>query len=42
MTERHGMPALEGNDRTAVLDYLEATFGPRASPRGRQNPFQNR
>ena len=42
MTQRHGMPKLEGNDRTAVLDYLETAFPPRASPRGWQNPFQNR
>jgi hypothetical protein len=40
MTERHKMPPLEGNDRNVVLDYLEASFPPRASPRGFQNPFQ--
>jgi len=42
MTQRHGMPKLEGNDRIIVLDYLEAAFPPRASPRGWQNPFQTR
>jgi len=42
MTQRHGMPKLEGNERTAVVDYLETVFPPRAAPRGWQNPFQNR
>jgi mono/diheme cytochrome c family protein len=43
MVERHGMPALEGNDRKLVLDYLETAFPPRArSPGGWQNPFLNR
>ena len=40
MTQRHNMPRLEGNDRKIVLDYLEASFPPRTSPRGFQNPFQ--
>jgi hypothetical protein len=39
MTEKQGMPALEGNDRKTVLDYLEATLPPRAPARGRANPF---
>ena len=42
MTSRHNMPVIEGDDRKNVLDYLEATFPPRA-PAGRggwQNPFQ--
>lgn len=39
MSERHGMPVLEGNDRKVVLDYLEATFPPRTRPGGWQNPF---
>ena len=40
MTRRHNMPALEGRERETVLDYLEATFPPRAAPRGGwQNPF---
>ncbi len=34
------MPALDGNQRKIVLDYLEATYPPRTSPRGWQNPFQ--
>ncbi len=43
MTQRHNMPALDGDqDRKIVLDYLEATFPPRNTPRGWQNPFQNR
>jgi hypothetical protein len=42
MTQRHSMPKLEGEARTIVLDYLEASFPPRTSPRGFQNPFQNR
>jgi hypothetical protein len=40
MTQRHNMPALEGKERETVLDYLEATFPPRAPARGGwQNPF---
>jgi hypothetical protein len=40
MTSKHGMPALEGKDREIVLNYLAATFPPRAVPsRGFQNPF---
>jgi hypothetical protein len=42
MTQRHGMPPLDDADRKVVLDYLEATFPPRAPARGFQNPFQNR
>ena len=44
MTTKHGMPVLEGKERETVLDYLEATYPPRA-PAGRggfQNPFLNR
>ena len=40
MTKRHNMPAIEGNQRKVVLDYLAATYPPRTSPRGWQNPFQ--
>jgi hypothetical protein len=40
MTERHKMPPLEATDRKLILDYLEASFPPRTSPRGFQNPFQ--
>lgn len=39
MTERHKMPPVEGDLRKTVLDYLEATFPPRQSPGGWQNPF---
>lgn len=44
MTQRHGMPALEGKERDLVLDYLETTFPPRApaSRGGWQNPFLSR
>ena len=38
MTEKHGMPPLEGNDRKVVLDYLEASFPPRAPAQGRGSP----
>ncbi|HEX7006782.1 MAG TPA: hypothetical protein VF274_06575 [Alphaproteobacteria bacterium] len=37
MTERHGMPKLDGEDRRVVLDYLTRTFPPRR--RGPPNPF---
>lgn len=42
MTERHGMPPLEGEQRTVIVDYLAEHFPPRRSGtagRGR-NPFQ--
>jgi len=39
MTEKHGMPALTGKQRTLVLDYLDTAFPPRAPPRGGANPF---
>ena len=43
MAEKHNMPVIEGNDRTVVLDYLEASFPPRAATtRGWQNPFLGR
>lgn len=44
MTEKHGMPKLEGDERKQVLDYLEASFPPRAPAQGRgsPNPFLNR
>ena len=43
MTEKHGMPALEGDERKVVLDYLEATYPP-STPAGGgyQNPFLSR
>jgi hypothetical protein len=37
MTERHGMPTLEGEDRRVILDYLTLAFPPRR--RGPPNPF---
>ena len=43
MTAKHGMPKLEGDERKIVLDYLEASFPPRApAARGWQNPFLGR
>jgi hypothetical protein len=44
MTEKHGMPPLEGEDRRIVLDYLEKTYPPSTSSQGRgsPNPFLNR
>jgi hypothetical protein len=44
MTDRHGMSPLPAKEQKVVLDYLEATFPPRA-PAGRggfQNPFSPR
>jgi hypothetical protein len=43
MTEKHGMPALEGKERETVLSYLEAAY-PQTTPAagGWQNPFLNR
>jgi mono/diheme cytochrome c family protein len=37
MTERHGMPALEGAERSRILDYLASAFPPRR--RQPANPF---
>ena len=42
MISRHGMPALDEKDRTAVLNYLETAFPPRAPSGGFQNPFLKR
>jgi hypothetical protein len=40
MTVKHGMPKLDDADRKVVLDYLEATYPPRApAGRGSPNPF---
>jgi mono/diheme cytochrome c family protein len=43
MTEKHGMPAITGDDRKVVLDYLEATYPPHApaAGQGSPNPFLN-
>jgi hypothetical protein len=40
MTQRFNMPVPGDADRKTMLDYLEAAFPPRSSPRGWQNPFQ--
>jgi hypothetical protein len=42
MTSRHNMPALEGRERTLVLDYLEQAYPPRPARGGWQNPFAPR
>lgn len=41
MTARHGMHALEGDDRKLILDYLETHYPPSAPAggRGSPNPF---
>lgn len=42
MTQKHNMPEIAGDDRKLILDYLEATFPPKApAARGWQNPFLN-
>ena len=44
MVQRHNMPPLPPKEQKIVLDYLEATFPPRAPAAGRgwQNPFTPR
>jgi hypothetical protein len=44
MMERHRMPPLDTREREIVLNYLEATFPPRAPSGGGgfQNPFMKR
>ena len=44
MTEKHGMPPLESEERRIVVDYLARVFPPRAQQqRGRgDNPFLTR
>ncbi|HXV25826.1 MAG TPA: hypothetical protein VED46_16420 [Alphaproteobacteria bacterium] len=39
MTERHGMPELEGEDRKRFLDYLTANFGPGTGTPQKSAPF---
>jgi len=40
MTERHGMPKLEGKDRELILNYLAKTYPPKQDRNpGFQNPF---
>ena len=36
MTDRHGMSPLPAKEQKIVLDYLEATFPPRAPARPRR------
>ena len=38
MVTKHGMNRLEGNDLKIVLDYLEKTYPPTSTPRGRESP----
>jgi hypothetical protein len=42
MSEKHGMPKLEGKERETVLNYLETAYPQTASRGGWQNPFLNR
>jgi len=42
MTERHGMPKVDGKERDAMLDYLEKAFPELTTPSGWQNPFLKR
>lgn len=41
MTERHGMPDIQGADRDLILDYLAIHHPPKAPARagGFRNPF---
>jgi hypothetical protein len=40
MTERHGMPPLEGEERRLIVDYLAGAFPPQEQRRrGSANPF---
>ena len=40
MTTKHGMNAIEGDDRKIILDYLQTHYPPRTQPgRGSPNPF---
>jgi hypothetical protein len=39
MSERHGMPELEGEERQQFLDYLTASFGPAAAGVAPRAPF---
>lgn len=43
MTQRHGMPAIDGEDRRVILDYLATAFPERPQQRrGWQSPFAPR
>jgi hypothetical protein len=39
MSERHGMPKVEGEERERVLDYLTAYLGPVAEEAPKRSPF---
>ncbi len=39
MTQKHNMPPPDEKTRKAMLDYLEAAYPARTTPRGWQNPF---
>lgn len=41
MTEKHGMPRLEGEERRVIVDYLARVFPPGTQRRG-GNPFLTR
>lgn len=42
MTEKHGMPKLEGDDRRVIVDYLARVFPPGTQQRRGANPFLTR
>lgn len=39
MTEKHGMPVLEGEERVQIVDYLAAAFPPVATRARAASPF---
>jgi hypothetical protein len=39
MSERHGMPKVEGEERERVLDYLTAHLGPGGTDERKRSPF---
>lgn len=39
MSERHGMPELQGEERKRVLDYLTAHLGPAGKDEPKRSPF---
>lgn len=39
MSERHGMPKVEGEERERVLDYLTAHLGPAGKDEPKRSPF---
>jgi hypothetical protein len=42
MTARHNMPAIEGDERKLILDYLATTYPPRPAGGGWKSPFAPR